>query len=1438
MTVVKESAEDVLVQKNVVNAADLAHANAHPTFSISPRICFAYLIVSFGSLSFFTISLIVCTVEGNESSDISLNKAGGNIYLAASCCFATAFTLNILTMAYERDNQKFQLALLGAYIQLLAGSNDFLSFLGCVPMMPTWSAGDCHVLRMIMWAHTTPAMIYLLSLLSEFSPTQVWCAVAADILMILSGLLGDILLWIPLSVLMTTVSFACFPYVLYMIWLMFETAISQVQSHGNKANLESLKHFTLGLWTSFPLLWLIVRTGLISFQVEEGLWTICDFLGKIMFSSSLLYGNFVTIEERRLVAMKAVEDGNRIQVIKELEELVEKKEGFMSSVSHELRTPLNGIIGLSDALIIGSCGEVNDSVRKTVSTIKTSGCRLLNLINDILDAAAMKRGKLVVKLEKVDLAKLVDDVVDLCSPLAKKGVRMLNNVPSRCPPVVGDSGRIIQIFHNLIGNSCKFTHHGKIWIETSDSSRSDGQIEVAVHDNGIGIPSDKFEQIFQAFEQVDLSTTQKYGGTGLGLSLVKQLVEAHGGTVHVESKMGHGTSFIFTLKKWVDEDPKSPLVNNGYKLLDRYDAPSGGIGGSFLQRMGSLSRTSQSVNNAADNARDAAFSTAVETNTAAKSASRAMGSGISSLSRFAAQSSIAYTVSEEETLVASSIMRGRSMSLDIRSRSPAPGAAHDVFNNMPASAKKLWRNGPIRVLSVDDDPVNQLVIQNLLEPEGYEILQAMDGQEALNILSSLEMLPDVILLDVMMPGMSGYEVCRKIQELYPLNCLPIIMVSAKSKEENIVEGLVAGSNDYLVKPFGRKEILARIQAHLRFRNMTYHAGEIAGEAEGRAARYQSLSGHLVSDLITSSVSMQYSLPNCIKSKIENTTFQADFQTFDHLCVMVASISNIDTLVKSLHVDDLIGALTSLYIYMDELLLKTHCYLVDCVEGQMIVVSGLSGETLKEQASNIVDMAGGLLRRAESIQMSGGLGLELSIGIHAGQAQGVVVGVQHPVMFLTGGLPETASRLQASSPANCIHVSAQFKGIHASPDSFARALNSTLHGDTYLYKAGSWEERAILVTASYERYLSQHPFGPINTSAVRLKPIQQALMVLIASEPGVLFHLLSVTEKRDAQSDPSAQNLEVPLRKLRSSSRNNLLVAQLQHEKEVLERQLEEVSEECNRLQNTVDTMELELLGMADANSRADSARAEAALLRLRAERAEVELITSRAERSELLDHLDQVEGRLMVLYSPRTSSSLSVAAGMEAHHRSLSDWSEITGSALRRQLRNPVPRGPSALGMGVLRVSRRQLTGSPSSSQLLTDKGSPCGSAASGGTSMLGSYSIYELRLADRFRESPASKSTHNTSSSEQVAFEDDPDVMKGMLLELGLEAFVPSFQSKGVTPGVLRQLDEAGLRELGVTTVGARLKLRAVTSFLARRESEGSVENREGVLAPYSAEF
>lgn len=186
-------------------------------------------------------------------------------------------------MLFERDSQRLKLAYFGAYIQLLAAWNDCLSYMGVSPIMAGYTANGVHVLRYVMWAHTTPAMVYLLSLLSDFSRRQVIIALFADVAMMVTGLLGSVLTSAPVSALMMMTSFALFPWVMHMLWSMFNAAIASTINHKNEASLRVLRILTLCFWFSFPIIWLISTTGMLSMAVEEWLWTMCDFCGKPIF---------------------------------------------------------------------------------------------------------------------------------------------------------------------------------------------------------------------------------------------------------------------------------------------------------------------------------------------------------------------------------------------------------------------------------------------------------------------------------------------------------------------------------------------------------------------------------------------------------------------------------------------------------------------------------------------------------------------------------------------------------------------------------------------------------------------------------------------------------------------------------------------------------------------------------------------------------------------------------------------------------------------------------------------------------------------------------------------------------------------------------------------------------------------------------------------------
>lgn len=407
----------------------------------------------------------------------------------------------------------------------------------------------------------------------------------------------------------------------------------------------------------------------------------------------------------------------------ELKNFDQLKDEFLANTSHELRTPLNGIIGIAESLLDGATGELPTPTQANLQLIASSGRRLANLVNDILDFSKLRHKNLELQLKPIDLRSVTQVVLTLSQPLANpKNLQLLNAIPEDLPPAEADENRLQQILHNLVGNAIKFTPSGTIEISAKVIPVPDNelqiinneQIEITVSDTGIGIPEDKFDRIFESFEQIEGSSSREYGGTGLGLAVTKKLVELHGGKISVESKQGEGSQFTFTL----------PISQ------------------------GQVESTTQ-------------------------------------------------------TRVIRDSIPSELVNLMTIPRSALSAADRKIF----------------KVLIVDDDPVNRQVLINNLSLYNYQIAEASNGQEALAVLEK-GLLPDLILLDVMMPHMTGYEVCQKIRDRFPAHELPIVMLTAKNQVQDIVEGFESGANDYLSKPIQKGEMLARIKTHLNLAKLT------------------------------------------------------------------------------------------------------------------------------------------------------------------------------------------------------------------------------------------------------------------------------------------------------------------------------------------------------------------------------------------------------------------------------------------------------------------------------------------------------------------------------------------------------------------------------------------------------------------------------------------
>jgi len=256
-------------------------------------------------------------------------------------------------------------------------------------------------------------------------------------------------------------------------------------------------------------------------------------------------GVFFTSIIRDITERKRVEQELQ-EKTKQLAAASQAKSKFLASMSHELRTPLNAVIGFSELMLDGVPGEINDEQRDCLNDILSSGQQLLNLINDVLDLSKIEAGRIELKLENLNLADVIDDVVQTVKPMLDENRHRIGvNVGKGLPQVHADKRRLKQILLNLLGNAIKFTpSDGKLGIKVT---RNGDWCQVSVVDSGIGIKEEDQERVFEVFTQATTLSKEKKEGTGLGLALTKQLVEAIGGRIWVESEYGRGSKFTFTL---------------------------------------------------------------------------------------------------------------------------------------------------------------------------------------------------------------------------------------------------------------------------------------------------------------------------------------------------------------------------------------------------------------------------------------------------------------------------------------------------------------------------------------------------------------------------------------------------------------------------------------------------------------------------------------------------------------------------------------------------------------------------------------------------------------------------------------------------------------------------------------------------------------------------
>jgi signal transduction histidine kinase/PleD family two-component response regulator len=501
------------------------------------------------------------------------------------------------------------------------------------------------------------------------------------------------------------------------------------------------------------------------------------------------------------------------------------KSEFLANMSHEIRTPLNGVIGLTELLLDSPLAEGD---REHVVTVRRCGEHLLGVINDILDFSKIEAGKMPIDSIDFEVGAVVEEAAELVAAQAQdRGLELLCDVPSDAArAVTGDPARLRQVLLNLLGNAVKFTERGEVAVEVRllRETATSVVMRIVVRDTGIGIPQERHAAIFESFTQADGSTTRRHGGTGLGLTICRQLVELMGGRIGLESATGGGSTFWIELalpkaqvesRRAVGADRLTGLQvlmvddNETNRLILRRTLAAWGChtveasaGVEALLRLDE------------QHAAGTPIRIAILDMHMPEMDGQELARRIQADARFAELplvllSSMGALADARQMGFAEALAKPVRQATLLRAILSALGGRVEPRPAEPAPAFRALSER-LRVLLAEDNRVNRLVAINMLQRFGCDVDAAETGREAVEAVAAKEY--DLVLMDVQMPEMDGFEATAEIRRREaPGQRLPIIAMTAHAMHGDQERCLAAGMDDYVAKPVTRAALVAKLE---------------------------------------------------------------------------------------------------------------------------------------------------------------------------------------------------------------------------------------------------------------------------------------------------------------------------------------------------------------------------------------------------------------------------------------------------------------------------------------------------------------------------------------------------------------------------------------------------------------------------------------------------